>query len=55
MIGYGRDGSEEQQKADFEAVRGNPESNGFIRSVQEDSRRIEETSDRIQKFLDRLA
>ncbi|MBN1895468.1 DUF4954 family protein, partial [bacterium] len=55
MIGYGRDGSEEQQKADFEAVRGNPETNGFIRSVREESRRIEETSDRILKFLDGLA
>jgi len=54
MIGYGRDGSEEQQKEDFEAVRGNLESNAFIRSVHDDSRRIEETVGRILKVLDRI-
>jgi len=50
-IGYGIDGSREEGKLDFEAVRGSLESNAFIRKLREDSRRVESRSSRLLAWL----
>ena len=50
-IGYGIDGSREEGKLDFEAVRGSLESNAFIRKLREDSHRVESRSSRLLAWL----
>ncbi len=45
-IGYGIDGDEQVRSADFEAVRGNYETNGFVRELQEENSKIEEIAAR---------
>jgi hypothetical protein len=40
QIGYGIDGDAETVKADFEAVRGNKETNSFIVGLQEESEAV---------------
>ena len=42
QIGYGIDGDAETVKADFEAVRGNKETNSFIVGLEEESLEITE-------------
>ncbi len=50
-IGYGIDGSREEGKLDFEAVRGSLEGNAFVRKLREDSRRVENRSSRLLAWL----
>ena len=50
-IGYGIDGDDSIQKADFEAVRGSVEENAFICDLQEKSRLKQEI---VNKLLERL-
>jgi hypothetical protein len=50
-IGYGRDGGEEDRRADFEAVRGSLEGNAFVRSLKKES---EDTAARADKLLGML-
>jgi hypothetical protein len=50
-IGYGIDGSREEGKLDFEAVRGSLVGNAFVRKLREDSRRVESRSSRLLAWL----
>jgi len=50
-IGYGIDGSGQEGKLDFEAVRGSLEGNASIRKLREDSRRVESRSARLLAWL----
>ena len=49
-IGYGID-DPDVQDADFESVRGKPEKNSFIHSLQTDSEQIEETATKLEKLI----
>jgi hypothetical protein len=50
-IGYGIDGSGEEGKLDFEAVRGSLGNNAFVRKLQEDSRRVQSRNSRLLAWL----
>ena len=54
-IGYGHDRDDKEQKQDFETVRGHFEENKFVKSVEADSKRIEQTNERIQTILDQIS
>ena len=51
QIGYGIDGDKEIQSKDFKAVRGTTEQNKFIKGLMNDSKKTEETAEKILNFL----
>ncbi len=53
-IGFGLDGSREEKKEDFQAVRGRPEENPFIQQIEEESQAVEKRASRVLKWLERL-
>lgn len=55
MIGYGLDGDEQTTAADFEAVRGSFESNGFVQGLQKHNGEIERLAAELTAFLGGLA
>jgi hypothetical protein len=53
-IGYGRDGGEEEKRADFEAVRGSFEGNAFVKSLKQESENIRKRAEKLIKMLERF-
>ncbi len=53
-IGFGPDGDEKEQLADFEAIRGKYESNRFILSLKNESAEIERLFERLNHHLQQL-
>lgn len=53
-IGYGINTSDEVKQADFEAVRGTPDDNGFIRDLKAADEKAKDRANRILERLDKL-
>jgi hypothetical protein len=53
-IGYGRDGGEDEKRADFEAVRGSLEGNAFVKSLKLESINIQARAEKLLKMLERF-
>jgi hypothetical protein len=53
-IGYGRDGGEEEKRADFEVVRGSFEGNAFVQSLKQESEAVQKRAEKLLKMLDRF-
>jgi hypothetical protein len=53
-IGFGTDGDEADQQADFEAIRGNYETNSFIVGLKKEVNEIEKTFEQLIAQLDSL-
>ncbi len=54
QIGFGIDGDEEIRKQDFEAVRGKPETNSFIRHLEDENKQIEQIAERMTVLVEKL-
>lgn len=54
QIGYGINSSEAVKQADFQAVRGTPEENGFIRELKETGQQVENQSQKVITGLENL-
>lgn len=53
QTGFGIDGDEAVRKQDFEAVRGTPEENKFIRDLEADSEHVESVTTEITRMIER--
>ena len=53
-IGYGRDGGEEEKRADFEAVRGSLDGNAFVQSLKQESENVQKRAEKLLKMLERF-
>ena len=53
-IGYGRDGGEEERRADFEAVRGSLEGNAFVQTLRRESENVAGRAEKLLKMLERF-
>lgn len=53
-IGYGRDGGEEERRADFEAVRGSLEGNAFVQTLRRESENVSGRAEKLLKMLERF-
>jgi hypothetical protein len=54
QTGFGVDGDRKQMEADFEEVRGNFESNSFVKAVLEHIARKTELGNKMLKILDTI-
>ncbi|MDD4109663.1 MAG: DUF4954 family protein, partial [Prolixibacteraceae bacterium] len=54
-ISFGHDGNEDDQRADFEAIRGTYELNSFVKEIKKDSERIEQVHRLLTEKFNKIA